>query len=237
MPGVDDRVIAGRQQEDARLVGAGLLVDDDRADQVPGSGVDAARKRPAPAQPIAAVDRAGRGRAERSRPSRSDCRATCPRSRPAPRAATCRAANDARRDWPAPRRSSRSPGRSPRPARRSSGTAIRCRRPALGCRMRKSPLRCRSSIVSSGSRRSSSVCAGALAQHRHQRLGARQELGEIRRLAAPRFPSSRRASRHPFRRRGAGVTPPRHLTLLAAPLYSPRHGSARGDLSMPGRSS
>ena len=94
---------------------------DDRADQVPGRRIDAARKRPAAAEPIAARRRGGRGRAERSAPSRSDCPATRPRSRPAPASATCRAASDARRDWPAPRRSSR----QPRPITETSSTIER----------------------------------------------------------------------------------------------------------------
>src|SRR5207253_7795036 len=54
-----DRVVARRQYEDPRLGGAGLLVLHDGADQVPGGGIDPARKRPAARQPIATLDRMG----------------------------------------------------------------------------------------------------------------------------------------------------------------------------------
>src|ERR1700735_5242863 len=55
VPGVDDRVVARRQQEDARTALAALLVVDDAADEVPGGGIDAARKRPAAGEAIAAL--------------------------------------------------------------------------------------------------------------------------------------------------------------------------------------
>ena len=136
VPGVDDRVVARRQQEDARL---GC-----RRSPRPG------RSRRSGSRPTGRRrSKTASGRSADSRPStllraaaRKDQRRADqivgrlrPRSRPAPAAATCRAASDARRGWPAPRRSSRRRGRSPRPVRRSSGTAIRCRRPAsaAGC--------------------------------------------------------------------------------------------------------
>ena len=59
MPGINDLIIAGRQHEDARLRDTGFLIVQDRADQVPGCGIDPARKRPATGEAIAAIDPAG----------------------------------------------------------------------------------------------------------------------------------------------------------------------------------
>src|SRR5215469_12471263 len=42
LPGVDDRVVLGRKQEDARACAAALLVVGDAADQVPRRGIDTA---------------------------------------------------------------------------------------------------------------------------------------------------------------------------------------------------
>ena len=47
-------IVAGRQQEDAGLALPGLLVDDEGADHRPVGGVDAARKRPAAGDTVAA---------------------------------------------------------------------------------------------------------------------------------------------------------------------------------------
>src|SRR5215471_7482180 len=46
LPGVDDRIVAGRHQKHARFVLSGLLVANHGAEHVPGRGIDPARKRP-----------------------------------------------------------------------------------------------------------------------------------------------------------------------------------------------
>src|SRR5205814_6870242 len=59
VPGVDDRVVARGHQKHAVLALPGLLVADHGAEHIPGCGIDAARKRPAAAQPITALHAPG----------------------------------------------------------------------------------------------------------------------------------------------------------------------------------
>src|SRR5262249_3558211 len=59
LPGVDDRIVAGRHQKHARFVLSGLLVANHGAEHVPGRGIDPARKRPTTAQTVTALDAPG----------------------------------------------------------------------------------------------------------------------------------------------------------------------------------
>ena len=191
-----------------------------RADQVPGRR---RRRRSKTASGRSGDSRrrpAGRGRAGRSAPSRSDCRATGPRSRPAPRAATCRAASDAPRDWPAPRRSSRS--RAPITATSSTiernGNSLPPTR--SGCSMRNSPV--------DADRRSSRRAGGAVPRRAGR---ARAAPGPAPRRATRSSAKSGAAPLRPIFASGIArflflAVPPGHASLLAAPpMAKPRHAT------------